>query len=486
MITHSKCAFVICIGVAVFNVGLLAQAPDTQWTKTYDGSSYDEGYSVLQTNDGGFLILGNSSSFGMYDKIWLIRTDPVGDTLWTRVYGQDSSNDGYSIRPTPDSGYIIAGIANAATSNSDFYLLKIDRNGDTLWSRTYGGLSYDEGYNAQPTNDGGYIVVGYADSYGTGGDIYAVKTNSLGDTIWTRTYGGGDLDFGSAVRETPGGGYIIAGTKGSYGPSLDDVYLVKINNNGDTVWTRTYGRPNNLDWGLALDLLPDSGFIVAGWTCPMSGTNANVYLLRLKANGDTVWTRVFGGADDDYARYVQLIPTGGYIVTGFTNSYGAGQCDVWLLKVNAVGDTVWTKTVGGVGADAGACVIPTSDQGYIAVGYSDSFEPGGDVYAIKIEPDLAVAEDNYCSRPDAVRVLKTWPNPVRGELAIRYHLSGKTDVRLFLYDASGRLVLKLADEHQDPGTYLKSFTLPDLPQGVYFITLDADNVRKTEKIILMK
>jgi hypothetical protein len=482
----SKKTVFICIVISVLCAGLFGQAPDTLWTRTYGGSGYDEGQSILQLSDGGYVVLGNSSSFSPYDKIYLLRINSSGDTLWSRIYGQDSSNGGYRIQPTSDSGFIIAGTANVWFPDEDCYLMKVNSSGDTLWSRKYGGPGQDEGYTVQPTSDGGYILVGTTDSYGAGGDIYLIKTGAGGDTTWTRTYGNTDVDFGTDVRELPGGGYIIIGTTVSDGPNLDDVYIIKTNPNGDTIWTKTYGRPANLDWGLALDLLPDSGFIVAGWTCPEYGINAEAYLLRLKANGDTVWTRTYGGASDDYARYVQKTPDGGFIVTGFTYSYGAGQCDVWLIKINAGGDTVWTKTVGGPDVDAGATVIPTSDHGYIAVGYSDSFDPNGDIYVIKIAPDMGVTEGTEGRYPKSVYLFEIQPNPIHDKVIVRYALSKKTRIKLSLFDIAGRIVTTLSDKDQNPGAHRENYEITNLPQGVYFITIDVEGNRETRKIILMK
>jgi hypothetical protein len=264
------------------------------------------------------------------------------------------------------------------------------------------------------------------------------------------------------------------------------VYIIKTNPNGDTIWTKTYGRSANLDWGLALDLLPDSGFIVAGWTCPEYGINAEAYLLRLKANGDTVWTRTYGGASDDYARYVQKTPDGGFIVTGFTYSYGAGQCDVWLIKINAGGDTVWTKTIGGSEVDAGATVIPTSDHGYIAVGYSDSFDPNGDIYVIKIAPDMGVFEGTVSKHPKSIYLFEIQPNPIHDKVIVRYALSKKTRIKLSLFDIAGRNVITLSDMDQNPGAHRENYEIKNLPQGVYFITIDVEGNRETRKIILMK
>ena len=383
----SLAPFLLCT-IAVLS--LYAQAPDTLWTRTYGGSDWDEGYSILETSDGSYVVLGGTASFGPNYDISLIKIDSSGDTLWTRLYSTSGSETGYCINETSDGGYIITGWTDWIDFNGDCYLVKINSNGDTVWTRTYGGAGYDEGYVGSETADGGYIIAGYTDSYGVGGDMYIIKTDASGDSLWTRYYGRDEWDFAADIKEIVGVGYVVAGMTESFGPSLDDAYLLKLNQDGDTIWTKTYGRANCVDWALSVELLSDGGYILAGWTVPYTYVNSNAYFIRTDINGDTVWTRTY----DDFARCVQVINDSNYVATGFTYSYGAGECDVYLLKVTSTGNLIWETAFGGSTFDAGASIIQTSDGGYVITGYTDSYGVGGDIYVIRTEPDVSIREQS--------------------------------------------------------------------------------------------
>ena len=236
-------------------------------------------------------------------------------------------------------------------------------NPETLWTRTYGGSGDDEAYSVQQTADGGYIVAGYTYSFGAGGDdFYLVRTNSQGDTLWTRTYGGDSLDCAYSVHQTADGGYIVAGYTYSFGAGLDDFYLVKTNSLGDTLWTRAYGG-SNYDDARSVQQTTDGGYIVAGYTWSFDAD-----LVKTNSQGDTLWTRTYGGSNGDDAYSVQQTADGGYIVAGDTWSFGAGRNDFYLVKTNPMGDTLWTRTYGGRGNDSARSVQQTTDGGYIVAG----------------------------------------------------------------------------------------------------------------------
>ena len=207
--------------ISLHAANLLAQAPDTMWTRTYGGTTDDRGYSVQQTADGGYIIAG--LTYRGFSDVYLIKTDTSGDTLWTRTYGGESSDEGYSVRQTADGGYIVAGYTRSGYNSPDVYLIKTDASGDTLWTRTYGGIGDDRGYSVELTADGGYIVAGVSI-----GDLYLIKTDGTGDTLWTRTYGGMRTDEGWSVKQTADGGYVIAGWTYSFGAGGSDVYLIRL------------------------------------------------------------------------------------------------------------------------------------------------------------------------------------------------------------------------------------------------------------------
>ncbi len=371
---------------------------DTLWTRTYGGAESEYAYSVEQTTDGGYIFCGKTHYYGQSDdSVYLVKTDANGDPLWTRTYGGYWYECGNSVQQTTDGGYIITGwTLSFGPGWSDVYLVKTDASGDVLWTRAHGGEDGDEeGWSVRQTTDGGYIFVGNADSFGAGGqDVYIFKTDANGDSVWARTYGGSSNDFARCVQQTTDGGYIVVGTTLSFGAGSFDIYLLKIDANGDTLWTRTYGG-EGFDHGKSVLQIADGGYIIAGSTSSFGAGLSDVYLLKVDANGNTLWTRTYGGSDRDYGSSVHQTVDGGYIITGNTLSFGAGNYDVYVLKTDSNGDTVWTRTYGGSERDYGQSIQQTADGGYIAAGYTESFGAGRtDAWLLKlageVQPDVSI------------------------------------------------------------------------------------------------
>ena len=300
-----------------------------------------------------------------------------------------------------DGGYIIAGYTKSfGAGDLDVYLIKTNVSGDTVWTKTFGGSDWDIGESVQQTSDGGYIIAGLTRSFGEGiYDVYVIKTDDFGDTLWTRTYGGTDNDQGKSILETTDEGYIIAGLTRSFGAGDYDVYLIRIDTSGDTLWTRTYGD-TLIDQGFSVQQTMDGGYIIAGETVPLETEFYDFYLIKTNASGDTLWTRTYGGPDEDAANFVRQTLDGGFILLGYTYSFGAGGGDIYLIKTDSSGDTLWTRTYGDSLGDVGNAVQQTTDGGYIITGVG---EPAGmpgnsDVYLIKIEdPVLGIDESGRVS-----------------------------------------------------------------------------------------
>jgi len=271
--------------------------------------------------------------------------------------------------------------------NGNIYLIKTDSLGNTLWTHTYGGINADWGYCVQQTTDGGYIVVGHTESFGAGlSDIYLIKVNSSGDTLWTRTYGGEFTEIGWAVQQTIDGGYIVTGHTSSFGAGVYDVYLIKTDSTGDTLWTRTYGGSGG-DAGWFTQQTIDGEYIVVGETESFGAGYRDVYLIKTNSVGDTLWTRTYGGSDYDHGYSVQQNIDGGYIVVGETESFGVGeQPNVYLIKTDSTGDALWARTYGGNAHDWGNHVRNTTNNGYIVIGVTESFDTNSKkVYLIKTD-----------------------------------------------------------------------------------------------------
>ena len=375
---------IISIALITLAVNLFAQAPDTLWTKTYGGTGSDVGHSVRQTLDGGFIITGSHPYNNR--SVWLIKTDIYGDSLWTQTYSGSSAAEGYSVQQTQDGGYIVAGLIwTSAARRSDVYLIKTDANGNMIWWRAYGGSDEDQGNSVQQTFDGGYIVAGFTYSFGAGGeDVYLIKTDANGDTIWTRTYGGSQGDGAYCVQQTPDSGYIICGYTNF------DVYLLRTDAFGNILWTRTYGG-NGGDYGNSLDQTTDGGFIIAGHSGSYSNNWSDVYLLKTDSLGNQQWYRIFSASQyDNRGEEVQQTSDGGYIIVGHT--FRGDYSDLYVIKTFPSGYAEWTQTFGGNLADLGYSVAQTFDNGYVLCGRTDSYGHGGsaDVWLIRLEGELVL------------------------------------------------------------------------------------------------
>ena len=436
---------------------LIAQAPDTLWTKTYGGANTDEGYEIQQTFDGGYIIVGRTFSFGSGDAdIYLLKTNSVGDTLWTKTYGGNDTDYGWSVQQTTDGGYIITGnIKSFGAGDYDVYIIKTDGVGDTTWTKTYGGSAADGGYSIQQTVDGGYIIAGWTHSFGAGGgDVYLIKTDTYGDTIWTRTYGDTLIEYGYSVVQTFDNGYIILGSTKSFGTGEYDLYLIKTDSLGDSIWTKTYGGIEQ-ERGRSVHQNPDSTYVVVGNTNSFGPANNNIWLLKLNVLGDTLWTQIHGDALNNSGECVQRTIDSGYIIVGLKGP--SANFDVYLIRTDAFGDTLWTNKYGGVEHDMGFSIQQSADGGYIIAGQTTSFGAGmQDVYLIKTEPDpIGVREQQHFWN----RINHCYTTIFNGPLILPEGKNYK------VFDITGRVVL------------------PDkIKPGVYFIEIDGEIKQKVVKI----
>jgi hypothetical protein len=346
----------------------------SKWTKSIGGPGRHYGYSVKQTADSGYIIAGKRDLNGILDsKLYLVKTDEYGDTLWTKSYIGDTAAEGQSVDVTSDGGYIVTGSTYNSTDRK-IYLVKTNGNGDTVWTKTFSGPYNNIGYSVKQTSDGGYVITGLTD-----GGICLIKTDANGNQTWAKTYG---LSSGRSVLQLSDGGYVIAGLK--YGATgICDIILIRTDINGNQLWTRTFGG-NSWNEAHSVDLASDGGYIIAGYTNSVSGSNYEFYLIKTDANGEEVWSKTFGKGDGCDARSVQTTSDGGYIIVSITYS-GENNDDVYLVKTDANGNKTWAKTYGD-GKATGYSVDQTSDGGYIITGWI-SVGDHEDLYLIKTDED---------------------------------------------------------------------------------------------------
>lgn len=370
------------------------------WTKTFGGPSYEDGMSIQQVSDGGYIMTGNTHSYGN-GGAWLVKTDAYGNKLWDKVFGNSTFHFGSTVQQTRDGGFILTGRTNYG--GKDAWLIKTDAQGDIIWDK-----SFEDSFGAsiQQTSDGGYIITGSKSESFT--SAWLIKTDADGKKIWERTFSESSeiTSEGRSVQQTCDGGYIIAGTITNWLPDTrnatlnytpmifnNDIWLIKTNERGYIQWDKTFGGSGN-DRGRSVQQTREGGFIITGDTKSYGAGGEDLWLIKTDADGNMLWDQDFGGQDEDEGYFVQQTSDGGYIITGVTNfRLYADRADAWLIKTDANGNKLWDKTYGGPRYNTAASVQQTLDSGYIIVGSTDSYGAGGqDFYLIKTDVNGNVGE----------------------------------------------------------------------------------------------
>jgi hypothetical protein len=472
---------------------LASDPPDTLWARDYGGTNIDIGHSVRQTADGGFIIGGYTRSYGTLGgrNAMLVKVDADGDSTWIGTYGGDEDDEGWAVRPTSDGGYVLAGHTKSfGTGDTDVLLVKTDAAGGLEWQRHYGGSNDDEGYAVLPTADGGYLVAGVTSSYAVGGrDVWLVKTDADGIEEWNRPHGGLSSDGAWAVAPTTDGGFAVAGWTYSSGPGfLGNAWLVKTDSLGFHEWDRPFGG-TGVDRAYDVQPAADGGYVLAGYTDSFGAGNYDMLLIKTDSLGNEDWQRAFGGTGRDYANAVERTPDGGYLLAGYTLSYGAGGDDVWLVKTDADGVAQWDETYGGSASDVAFSVVRTSDEGYAVAGHTLSFGAGlHDVWLIRLDAEGATAAGEI---PPSTFAVRNHPNPFRPRTTIRYAVPEDGEVRLDVFDATGRRVRRLVDGWRRAGVHRTVWDGRDedggpAASGIYVYRMRGDGYERTGKMVLTR
>ena len=482
---------------AVITLSGLAQPPETLWTRTYGDIADDQARSVQQTFDGGYMIagfIGNISTH--YHDFFLVKTDSIGNTQWTGSYGQGFDARAYAAIQTADCGYLLAG-REGISSNMWFYIVKADSVGCMDWEVRISG-ECDKAMDVVKTSDGMYVVAGWTWTYGiqqpyTNVNCLMVKLNIEGDTLWTSAIGGTGREYATCVATTSDNGFVLAGEYYSSATHSYDFYLVKTDSIGDMQWWRTYGGE---EWELAHDVIQtnDGGYVIVGRTDSFGSGGFDFGIVRTDQNGDTIWTRVYGGPWDDEPFSVSETPEGDLIIGGFVTFYGPGRVEYCLMKINPNGDLIWLQTYGGDFDDWGYDAKMTSDGGYILVGASYSFGGGdSDFYVVKTEPEMPsdVSTRRLSVIPCKFIIHNPYPNPFNLSTIITFQVPQTSPVELALYNIEGHLIRVLKNEIMHPGMYSINFNGKDkngnlLSSGIYFCLMSTPNFQQAQKMVLVK
>jgi hypothetical protein len=310
---------------------------DTLWTTNYTAFGDAEGYAVRETPDGGYVTAGYTSSAVADDRnVYLVKLNSLGGIVWEKQYGGSGYDEAHDLQVLPgDSGFVITGYTRSFGGyGSDVYLLRTDSAGDTLFTRSYDATVNDKGYSICETTDG-YVVCGHSQT-ATEYNVYLIKTDSQLDTVWTRTYGGPGLDVGLSIKVTPADfGFIIAAQTDSYGAGSLDGWALRTDSNGDTLWTRTVGD-SLLNRFFSVDTTYGGGYVFAGQYGSVPFEDRKFYAAKLAADGAVEWEATYGSPRDEcVALSVDQTSDGRYILGGYIRPAAAGDADAFAIRLGS-------------------------------------------------------------------------------------------------------------------------------------------------------
>ncbi|MDD5087291.1 MAG: T9SS type A sorting domain-containing protein [bacterium] len=405
----------------------------------------------------------------------------TGDSMWSRTFGTYNNDQCFDVQLTADGGFALAGYMQAnGSGNDDFALVKTDANGNQQWRRTFRGSSDERCYAVQQTSDGGYLLAGGTESYGSGNsDFWLVKTNSNGDSLWSRTFGGGNYERCYSAQQTSDGGYVLAGSTNSFGAGGRDFWLVKTNASGNMQWSRTFGRGSDQDC-MAVRQTSDGGYVLAGIAVGFTYDNKNFWMVKTNSNGDSVWSRLFGSNSSEECYDVLQTPDGGYVLAGFASFGGNG---FWMVKTNSNGDSLWSRMFhGGVECRS---IQRTADGCYVLAGRTQSFGAGfNDFWIVKTGPELD-GEGEVVALPSSY-ALAAYPNPFNAATTLEFAVPKTMHVTIRAFDILGREAARIEDAVHPAGTHRILWDAEDCASGVYLVSMTGEGTRLTRKVLLVR
>ena len=386
---------------------LAAQVID--WTKVYGGAGDDGAQSMVVTDNGDIVIAG-FKSFNDLKDVLLMKTDADGNEMWSRTYNLGLNDWGRSLRQTKDGGFIIAGMTEVSPQIFDPFLIKTDADGNVQWQQQYdyGFGDDDRAHAVYQTSDGGYVIAGQTwlihGSFGNY-DIYIVKTDMDGNVQWKRVFFREDegADVALSIQQLDDGGYIAGGfTQSSSWAS----YIIRMDSQGNAVWSNIFPGSWQSEC-YDIQPTPDGGFILTGTESSFQ-TDTDVLIIKLDAGGSLLWKKIYGTVDAEQGEFIQQLQDG-YVIAGMSG-HGSGGYDMYVIRTNSAGDSLWSRTIGGSGDDRAFSAAAPSEGSYLITGWTWSYGQGlGDVYLVKLSESVVPVElVSFSAKTDGDKVILTW------------------------------------------------------------------------------
>lgn len=390
------------------------ELPTLQWNQTYGGPKDDYAAAVIQSTSREFVLVGSTLSYGAddYDAL-LVKVDPRGAIEWTQTFGGSKYDEGNSIIETKDGGYAFIGSTKSyGAGEIDFWLVKTNAYGNMEWQKTFGG-SRSDGASAIIEMDDGFVLVGSTRSYGAGEtDVWLIKTDANGIMEWQQTYGGPEIDVIRSIIKTEDDGFALFGYTSSYGAGGWDCWFVKTDSNGNMEWQQTYGDSKDDAAWSGIQTANDGGYALIGYTQSYGVGSRDFWMIKTDSSGIPLFNRTFGGIAYDEA-WAGIETDDGFVLAGSTWSFGTGTGDAWLVKTDANGNIKWQQTFGGAEDDEVRSLIKTTDGSFVLSGFTSSSGAGDrDAWLVKIVPpgvDLTDSDNDGLTDVEEMEIYKTDP-----------------------------------------------------------------------------
>ncbi len=475
---------IIFISLLLIGASISAQAPDVMWERTFGNTDADVAYWVEETSDSGFVMIGYSFKVSGYPyerDMYVVRTDRFGNEIWTNTYGGDKDDIGTSIMQLEDDGFIFCGFsASYVEGYQQVRVVRTDEDGIESWSRNYEYDRTSSTYAMCRTLDGNFMMA----CMGPDDGVVILKIGQDGAVL--NEYTIDDISQGFyGITATADGGAIITG-------GGTQLFLMKVYSSGLRDWSKPYGALSN---GRSVIQLADGGYAAFGWK-EYSLLDKEFWLLRVDEDGEVLWDKHYGNKYRDEGYCVSQTLDGGFIMTGFMfpESGDEGK-QIWVVRTDSEGNTIWTKTIGGDHSEDAYCIQPTSDSGYVIAGSTNSKEDDiGDMYLIKLAKDPALTtdvNDDSGELPMDFKLAQNHPNPFNPATTIEFELPRRSFVSLNIYNLLGQRVAQLIDGKFPAGKHRIEWDgiMTDggqAPSGVYFYRIAVDGRAESKKMLLLK
>lgn len=523
-----------------------------KWDKRYGGTSTEYCSLLLPTEDGGYLVAGGSQSpvsgektqpnwdtTLQFNDYWIIKVDANGNKQWDKRFGGFLQDNLFVARQTLDAGYILGGFTisgidgdktQPAWGGWDYWIVKIDSVGNKQWDKRYGGTANDELWDLQQTKDGGYILGGYSNSSIGGdktqpnwdptqfyGDFWIVKVDATGSKEWDKRFGGVADETLHSIMLTDDMGYLLGGysTSDSSGDKTQnsrgytDYWVVKIDSTGNKQWDKRFGGADE-DMLKSMSITNEGGYVLSGISDSnisgdktVDGCNANFdyWIVKVSAVGNKEWDYTYGGQGDDGLMHIEPLGDGGYLLSGSSktttpscekseSNMGARQS--WLVKIDTLGNKQWDKTVLTQGTEDGCHALQSNDGCYVVGSYTSggiggyksqpSWDAGGDYWIMKFCMDTVTGFIPALAKGEGGIQVQVYPNPFSTDVAISVQKENLHEASFTISNSLGQIIYQREENNLRQG-YTKMLDLRYLPNGLYFITVEADGERVVRRVV---